>query len=201
MDQPFIGMLACFGFNYAPVNWSKCEGQIVAIAQHQALFSLIGTFYGGDGRTSLGLPDLRGRTPIGYGQGPGLTNYPIGNKVGTETHTLTTQQMPSHSHTATFQGSGTAVMQIEVSTSAATKGIPAAGDYLGGGGLSPAQPIYVPNGSEGTTVELGGASASGSISGDIDVQSTGDGASFAILQPLLVTNWCIAMTGLFPPRN
>jgi len=98
MAEPFIGQLMCVGFNFAPRGWAFCEGQLLPIAQNTALFSLLGTMYGGDGRTTFGLPDLRGRVPIGFGQGPGLSNYQQGSAGGSEAVTLTTQQMPSHSH-------------------------------------------------------------------------------------------------------
>lgn len=98
--EPFIGEILIFGFNFAPRGWARCEGQLLAIASNTALFSLLGTTYGGDGRTSFGLPDLRSRAAIGMGQGPGLSNYRWGQSGGAESHTLTVGQMPSHSHTA-----------------------------------------------------------------------------------------------------
>jgi len=98
MPEPFVGQLMCVGFNFAPRGWALCEGQLLPIAQNTALFSLLGTTYGGDGRTSFGLPDLRGRVPMSFGQGPGLQNHPIGEKAGNETVTLTVQQLASHSH-------------------------------------------------------------------------------------------------------
>jgi len=96
--DPFIGQLMCVGFNFAPRGWALCQGQLLAISQYQALFSLLGTMYGGDGRTTFGLPDLRGRVPIGFGQGPGLSSHNQGSAGGTETVALTAAQMPSHSH-------------------------------------------------------------------------------------------------------
>ncbi|MCC6536129.1 MAG: phage tail protein [Bryobacterales bacterium] len=96
--EPFIGQLMCVGFNFAPKNWALCAGQLLPIAQNTALFSLLGTQYGGDGRVTFALPDLRGRVPVGQGQGPGLSNYTIGEMAGTENVTLITSQMPQHTH-------------------------------------------------------------------------------------------------------
>ena len=96
--EPFIGEITLFAGNFAPRGWAFCDGQLLSINQNQALFSILGTTYGGDGRTTFGLPDLRGRTPIHAGTGPGLSTYRLGSKGGTETVTLTTAQMPSLSH-------------------------------------------------------------------------------------------------------
>ena len=97
--EPFIGEISMFAGNFAPRGWAFCEGQLLPIAQNQSLFSILGTTYGGDGRTTFGLPDMRGRVSIHPGTGPGLTNYRLGNKGGSETTTLTTNQLPSHNHT------------------------------------------------------------------------------------------------------
>ena len=98
MAEPFLGQLMCVGFNFAPRGWAFCNGQIMAIAQNTALFSLLGTTYGGNGQTTFGLPDLRGRVALGFGQGPGLSNYTQGEVAGVETVTLNSQQMPLHNH-------------------------------------------------------------------------------------------------------
>jgi len=96
--EPFLAEIILFAGNFAPRGWALCQGQILPINQNQALFSLLGTTYGGDGRTSFALPDLRGRVPIHPGHGPGLSNYDLGQKGGTETNTLTPNQLPSHNH-------------------------------------------------------------------------------------------------------
>src|SRR5262247_1539362 len=98
MSEPFLGQIQPFGFNFAPTGWATCDGQILSIAQNTALFSLLGTTFGGNGQTTFGLPDLRGRVPIGQGQGPGLANYTLGQTGGQETVTLITSQMPQHTH-------------------------------------------------------------------------------------------------------
>lgn len=100
MTEPFIGELRCFGFNFAPRGWALCQGQLLPISPNTALFSLLGTMYGGNGQTNFGLPDLRGRTPLGFGQGPGLSPRDQGETAGTETVTLTAQQVAPHTHPA-----------------------------------------------------------------------------------------------------
>ncbi len=96
--EPLLGTIIMFAGNFAPRGWAFCQGQLLPISQNTALFSLLGTTYGGDGRTTFGLPDLRGRVPLGEGAGPGLTPRTLGQKGGAESVTLTTAQMPSHAH-------------------------------------------------------------------------------------------------------
>jgi microcystin-dependent protein len=96
--EPFLGQLMCVGFNFAPVGWALCDGSLLPISQNTALFSLLGTTYGGDGVTTFGLPDLRGRLPIGAGQGPGLQPYTQGQTAGSEGVTLVGPQLPLHTH-------------------------------------------------------------------------------------------------------
>src|SRR5205809_813731 len=98
MQDPWLGEIALVAFNFAPQGWAFCNGQILSINQNTALFSLLGTQYGGDGQTTFALPDLRSRVPLCFGQGPGLSNYSIGITGGTEGVTLNSQQMPAHSH-------------------------------------------------------------------------------------------------------
>ncbi|PSN11862.1 phage tail protein, partial [filamentous cyanobacterium CCT1] len=97
MSDPFVGEIRMFAGNFAPRGWAFCNGQLIAISQNTALFSLLGTLYGGDGRTTFALPDLRGRTPIHAGQGAGLSDYPLGSRGGVEQVALTTEQLPAHS--------------------------------------------------------------------------------------------------------
>jgi len=98
MADPFLGQIMQVGFNFAPRNWALCDGQLLDIASNTALFSLLGTTFGGDGRTTFQLPDLRGRISMHVGNGPGLASVAWGQRGGAETHTLTVQQMPSHNH-------------------------------------------------------------------------------------------------------
>lgn len=99
MSDPYVGQIIMTGFSYATVNYALCSGALLSVASQQALFSLIGSTYGGDGRSTFALPDLRGRVPIHQGQGPGLSNYQLGKKGGVETVSLTTGQIPAHTHT------------------------------------------------------------------------------------------------------
>ncbi len=98
MSNPYVGEIRMVGFNFAPVGWAFCDGALMDIAQYDTLFNLIGTTYGGDGQTTFALPNLSGRIPVHMGAGPGLSNYVIGEAAGTETVTLTSNQMPAHSH-------------------------------------------------------------------------------------------------------
>ena len=98
MSEPFLGEIRLFGFNFAPRGWGMCNGQLLNVSQNEALFSLLGTTYGGDGRTTFGLPDLRGRSAMGAGTGAGLSPRNLGQKVGAEEVVLTTQQIPAHKH-------------------------------------------------------------------------------------------------------
>jgi microcystin-dependent protein len=98
MSNPFVGEIRIFAGTFAPLGWAFCDGQLLAVSQNDALFALLGTVYGGDGRTTFGLPDLRGRIPIHYGQGPGLSSYAIGQGDGVENVILTTAELPAHEH-------------------------------------------------------------------------------------------------------
>ncbi len=102
-SDPFLGQIIMFGGNFAPRGWAFCNGQLMSVSEYSALFSLLGTIYGGDGRTTFALPDLRGRVPIHAGSGPGLTRYHEGRKGGSETNTLTPQQLPAHNHVISFE--------------------------------------------------------------------------------------------------
>tara|TARA_R110000772_G_scaffold176914_2_gene288534 strand:- start:1 stop:525 length:525 start_codon:yes stop_codon:yes gene_type:complete len=172
--EPFIGQIQAFGFNFAPAGWAICEGQLLPIAQYQALFSLLGTTFGGDGETTFGLPDLRGRSIVGVGNGPGLNPTNWGQRSGAENHTLTNGQMPSHNHTATTT--------IGVSTSEGSE-TNIDGKYL----------ANHPNAfNEDPTA---GASMGGATS---IIDNNGGGQSFPIRDPYLGINVCIALTGIFP---
>jgi microcystin-dependent protein len=104
MAEPFLGEIIMFGGNFAPRGWALCNGQLLSISQNTALFAILGTTYGGDGRTTFGLPDLRGRAPMHPGSGPGLTTRRLGEKGGSESETLDVNQIPSHNHAAQCVG-------------------------------------------------------------------------------------------------
>jgi microcystin-dependent protein len=173
MDAPFIGMLALFGFNFPPRGWAQCNGQLLPIAQNTALFSLLGTQYGGNGTTTFGLPDLRGRVPIHLGQGPGLSNYSQGQVGGTENVTLLATEMPAHTHT------------LRGITEAGSTAVPTGAMLANTGALD--KEYGVPG-----TLTTMHASA---------ISPAGSGQPHSNMQPYLVLNYCIALQGIFPSRN
>ncbi|HKA20827.1 MAG TPA: tail fiber protein [Blastocatellia bacterium] len=124
MSEPFLGMIAIYPYSFAPRGWAFCQGQILPIAQNTALFSLLGTTFGGNGQTTFGLPDLRGRFPNSSGQGPGLSSYDLGQVGGTESVTLTINQLPAHTHPVAPAASTNAP-----SASKPTGNYPAAGNF------------------------------------------------------------------------
>ena len=174
----FIGMIAMFGFNFPPRNWALCAGQLLPIAQNTALFSLLGTTYGGNGQTTFGLPDLRGRVPIGMGNGPGLSQRSLGEAGGTENVTLISTQMPAHNHTMTASGDGP--------TQATASGASLASEVRGG--VNPMPIIYA----NGATTPVSMASAT---------TQAGGNQPHSNMQPYLAINYCIATQGIFPARN
>jgi len=169
MSEPFLGEIRIFGFNFAPRHWATCDGQILPINQNQALYSLLGTTYGGDGRTSFALPDLRSRTPVDFGSAEG--NYTLGQKSGEETHTLTTAELPSHTHLP--------------NSSSATGDLPAPANNVWA--LASAQPYT----SSAATDNMNAAA----------ISNTGGGQAHENMAPYLVLNICIALQGIFPSRN
>jgi microcystin-dependent protein len=174
--DPFLGMITIFGFNFAPRGWAFCAGQILSIQQNTALFALLGTTYGGNGQTTFGLPDLRSRVAIGMGQGPGFSNYVIGQTGGTENVTLLSQQMPAHTHTMM----GSADAQTVGNVSGSSLGSAARGASSG--------TIYAP----GTTNQVPMGSAT---------TPAGGNQPHPNMQPYLTVNYCIALEGIFPSRN
>lgn len=175
MSEPFIAEIRIFAGNFAPRSWAFCDGQLLPISNNTALFSLIGTTYGGDGRTTMALPDLQGRAPMHPGRGPGLTARRLGEKVGVETVTLTEAQIPSHRHTARAENTFGNVTTPD-NTSSLTRS--AAGN------------AYQSN----TTANLVDM-ASGTLS------TTGGGQSHDNVQPYLTLNFIIALQGLYPSRS
>ena len=189
--EPFIGEIVMFAGNFAPRGWSFCHGQLLAIAQNQALFSILGTTYGGDGRTTFALPDLRGRVAISEGTGPGLPTYRLGARSGTPTVTLNNLQIPSHNHaaTATVTGNVTVGVNNEGSDTANPDGA-----HLGGTGTNI---IY---NEEDATHLLGGVSAAG-LGVNVAIGNDGGSQAHNNMQPYLAINYIIAMQGTFPSRN
>ena len=183
MDSPFLGMIAIFGFNFAPRGWAFCQGQILSIAQNTALFSLLGTMYGGNGQTTFALPDLRGRVPVGQGQGPGLSSYDIGQVGGTETNSLTVSQLAPHTHVAATS----AVLHAE--------GVNATGQNPNGKLLASANIYSDPDPANDRTMN------SASIVASTTIQPTGNSQPINNIQPYLGMNYSIALEGIFPSRN
>lgn len=128
MSEPFIGQISIFAFNFAPRGWAFCNGQILPIAQNTALFSLLGTTYGGNGQTTFALPNLQSRVPVHFGQGPGLSSYDLGQVAGTENVTLNTSQLPSHSHLTAVNNGGATATRPNGSVPAGSGAYAAAGD-------------------------------------------------------------------------
>ncbi|WP_404372317.1 phage tail protein [Sphingomonas sp. MMS24-J45] len=178
MSQPFIGEIRAFGFSFAPRGWALCNGQLLSIQQNAALFSLLGTTYGGNGQTNFQLPDLRGRAALTFGQGPGLSNYVQGQVTGTETVTLLSTQIPQHNHI------------WSASTSLGNQPGPAAG-FLAGGQIPNGTPIPNFAAAGGATVPLATTTLS----------TTGTNQGHNNMQPYLVVSYCIALQGIFPSRN
>lgn len=194
-----IGEVRMFAGNFAPRNWSFCQGQLLAISSNTALFSILGTTYGGDGRTTFALPDLRGRVPIGPGTGPGLSPHQIGQKGGVENVTLNVTEIPSHTHTA----QGTADLPVEIKTNSAEGSTPNPGNNYLAQSVKPAgrdqtEPVNTYSESEDGTL-LKGGTASGTL--QVQVGNTGGNQSHTNMQPYLGIHYIICMQGIFPSRN
>ncbi|MBL4692874.1 MAG: tail fiber protein, partial [Magnetovibrio sp.] len=129
--DPYLGTICLTAGSYCPRGYAPADGQLMAISQYTALFAYIGSVYGGDGRTSFAVPDLRGRSAVSFGQGPGLTPIRLGQRRGTEFVTQTISQMAPHTHNATFKATGSGLTtEVKASTANATKSVPAAGDFI-----------------------------------------------------------------------
>ncbi|MFN4096164.1 MAG: phage tail protein [Sphingomonas sp.] len=197
MTQPFIGEIMIFPYNFPPRNWAFCEGQLLSIAQNTALFSLLGTTYGGNGQTTFALPDLRGRAAMGQGQGPGLSNRTMGEVSGSENVTLLSTQMPQHVHS--LAGATGTLNAVDIK---ATEQSPQTGAYLARGVDTAPSPdmvpeIYVPaaTGDPVTKVPLAGVNVAG------NTQIAGGSQPHSTMQPYLVLSPVIALVGIFPSRN
>jgi microcystin-dependent protein len=176
MASPFLGEIRMVGFNFAPRNWALCNGQLLSITQNTALFSLLGTTYGGNGTTTFALPNLQSRVPIHAGQGPGLSPYVLGELNGVESVTLTPGQMPSHNHTVNAVASG------------GNQANPA------GGSLA----------IESTGTSLDYANSSTTPTSPMNaamISPAGSNQAHTNIQPVLCVNFVIALAGIFPSRN
>lgn len=180
--EPFIGQIMLVGFNFAPRGWMTCEGQLLPISQYTALFSLLGTTYGGDGRTTFALPDMRGRAAIGMGHGPGLSSYTWGQKGGVENVTLNTTQIPSHNHS------------LNASPNVGTSAIPT-GNFIAKHQVTVERGNTVDG--ESFTPDSSGVGPMNTAS----ISSTGGNLSHENRPPYLAINYIIAVVGIFPSRN
>lgn len=174
MSDPFIGQITMFAGNFAPRNWAFCDGQLLAIAQNSALFSLLGTTYGGDGRTTFGLPDLRGRFAMHAGSGPGLTTRAQGLKAGSETHTISASQLPQHNHTVSPPAASG-----EGQTTQPTGNYPAAGE-------EPTKPY---------------TDAADTAQAAFVTSNAGSSLPVDHMNPFVTVRFIIALAGIFPSRN
>lgn len=182
--EPFIGTVQWFGYNFCPRGWSAADGSILSIASNTALFALLGTNYGGNGTTTFALPDLRGSSPVGVGQGPGLSNYSLGQQTGSETATLNAGNLPAHSH----QGTLTATLRA---SSANGDSAAPEGRVLANGRTAR---VYA---APPATVAMDASSVSVAST---PTGSAGNGLPFDNRQPFLGMTACIAVSGIFPPR-
>ena len=173
-QDTFIGEIKMFAGNFAPQGYALCNGQLLQISQHQALFSIIGTTYGGDGQVTFALPDLRGRAPIHAGTGPGLSPRNLGSSGGLETTTLTVNNLPSHSHTV--------------------NAISATGNSNSPTGNLPASTGFLDN-------EYSNATTPAATMGAGMIGSTGNGQAANNMQPYVTINYIIALQGVYPSPN
>src|SRR5205823_1841652 len=171
MSQPYVGEIRMFGGSFAPAGWAMCQGQSMPISENDTLFNLIGTTYGGDGQETFALPDLRGRFPVHQGQGPGLSGYTLGEMTGTESVTLTVQQLPAHSHQANAA--------------------------IGGNDLSPAGNLWATD-ANGNTAAYNAANNAQKAPDAIGAE--GGSQPHDNIQPFLAVNFIISLFGVFPPR-
>jgi microcystin-dependent protein len=178
--DPFLGQITIFACNFAPVRWAMCQGQTLSIAQNTALFSLLGVNFGGNGTTTFQLPDLQGRAPIGFGQGPGLSSYEIGETGGVESAPISSGSYPSHSHTL-FAAASTATGNqpgglIEAEGQSGGRGAANLALYSASGAATNLAPTAL-------TTAAGGSQPHNNV------------------QPYLALNFCIALQGIFPPKS
>jgi len=174
--EEYIGIVKIFAGNFAPRGWQFCHGQLLPISQFSALFSIIGTSYGGDGRTTFALPNLRGRVPIGSGHEAGLTNYKLGDQGGKEKIGLSKNEMPAHSHQANLQVASPVTRGSEKDTEAANH-------YLADGNA------YSETKNNSMPIDA------------IEVEETGNGTAHENRQPFLALNYIICIQGSYPPRS
>ena len=182
MSEPFIGEIRIFPFPFAPSGWAACNGQLLPVQQNAALFSILGTAFGGNGTTNFALPNLQGAVPVGVGQGVALSNYPLGQSGGSATVTLPATQFPTHSHPLTADA--------EVSTALSPAGaILMDGHFTASTGSTTGKMAAYSTDPPDTALNAGA------------VVAAGGGGAHNNMMPYLALNICIALTGIFPPRS
>ena len=225
--EAFLGSMVPFAGNFTIRDFVMCNGGMIQINQFQALFSLLGTTYGGDARTTFAAPDLRGRSPIGYGQGIGLSLYPLGAPAGNEKANLQVDNLAPHTHQATFTPTGGASSTLQVATNPANTNTPDEDCYLAAGSsamyfkpsaFAPVELIKIKGLSTNDGVnhrEVVGLTETDNLSpnikgmsigdqtnsgGIVEVKPTGQGKSFSVLNPVLAINWLLSTNGIYPSR-
>lgn len=212
--EPFLGEIMLFAGDFAPRGWALCDGRTLAINQNTALFSLLGTTYGGNGQTTFALPDLRGRYPMSAGEGPGLTSRVIGEMSGTEQTSILLSQMPAHTHTLSGSSKATGTIAASKFTIASTSAVKCStgqgvadpsGAYPGDSGNQ----SY--NGTSNATMASDMVTTTSAVTADVPLDVTvalsgntgamGSGLPVANMPPYLALNYCIAMEGIFPSRQ
>lgn len=194
--EVFMGTIQPFAFNFAPNGWALCYGQTLAISQYQALFSLLGTYYGGNGTTNFMLPNLQGRLPMAQGNGLGLTPRVIGEVSGTENVTATINNLPNHTH-ALSGLTATTTLQLASPASNPVTNPTATNSYIGASGGGPGSASIYSDQQGAAAVPLKGVATT--VTGEIS--SAGNGLPMSVMNPFLVLNFSVALNGLFPSRN
>lgn len=192
MEENYLGEIRMVGFNFAPVGWALCAGQMLSISSHQALYSILGTTYGGDGRTTFQLPDLRGRVPVSFGQSLGTSLYKQGQTLGIEKTNLTTVQLPAHSHALHSNQINASVSPL-ASTGSGTI-------YEPGPNTVPAKIASGLSALEAYSTTADTSMQPSPVSFEGNTNTTGNNAPVDLRQPLTVVNFIIALQGLYPPR-
>ena len=188
LDTPYLSEIALFAFGFAPRGWAACNGQLLPINQNQALFSLLGTTYGGDGNVNFALPDLRGRVPLGFGQGPGAP-YVLGETGGSEAATLTVAHLPQHVHPIDASGL--------TATAACTNATANLRSPVGGIPAMEATGVTATYSSAAPDANMKG----GAVTVTVTAAATGGGQAHENRQPFLALTYCIALQGVFPSQN
>jgi microcystin-dependent protein len=184
--DPFLGEIRMVGFNFAPNGWAFCNGQLLPISQYSALFSLLGTTFGGNGTTTFALPDLQGRMPLHFGAGAGLPVYNLGEKAGQASVSLTTQNLPAHAHSV-----APAVSNAAATASSPVNATPAVAATTISGGQR----------GETATTNAYGPAVTGQVGASFQSGLTGGGLPISVEPPFLAVNFIIALNGIFPSRS